>query len=121
VHAVDLDSRFPLPFTPPLQLANELLYYRRFKLTAIQLSVTHRYAAAQRRVSRNEASTPGYHLFEATASLGFPVGKHKDGAKIMLQVQNLFHTRYYNHISFYRYLNVPEPGRTLLLSLEISL
>jgi iron complex outermembrane receptor protein len=123
VYAVDLDSRFPLPFTPPLQLTSELSagLPETTLLGRARLSVTHRYAAAQHRVSRNEASTPGYHLFEAAVSSIFSMGKRKDGVKIMLQVQNLFHARYYNHISFYRYLNVPEPGRTLLLSLEILL
>ena len=123
VHAVDLRSRYPVPFTPPLYLATELsvrLPDAGF-LRRTRLAVTHHYAAAQRRVSRNEAVTPGYQLVDASASFALPVGKQKDGAKITLQLQNLFNTEYYNHISFYRYLNVPEPGRNVRLSLEISL
>lgn len=123
VYAVDLRSRYPIPFTPPLYLTTGLSvrlpdagFVRRPRL-----AVTHRYAAAQRRVSRNEAVTPASRVFDVSASFAFPAGKQKEGARITLQLHNLFNTAYYNHLSFYRYLNVPEPGRSVRLSLEISL
>ena len=123
VHAVDLRSRYPIPFTPPLYLTTgvsvrlpETAFLRRNRL-----AVTHRYAAAQRRVSRNEAVTPGYQLVDVSVAFALPLGKQNAGAHVTLQLQNLFNTEYYNHISFYRYLNIPEPGRNVRLSLEISL
>jgi iron complex outermembrane receptor protein len=38
---------------------------------------------------------------------------------VALQVQNLFNTKYFNHTSYYRLINVPEPGRNLVVNVYI--
>ena len=117
VHAVDMESGFPIAFTPPLTLIGEAAM-RWSKLLCFadnRAALTCRYAAAQRRVARNELPTAGYHLFDASLSVGIP------HVRLMLQVQNLLNTKYYKHLSFYRRLNLPEAGRNFLLSVQIPI
>jgi iron complex outermembrane receptor protein len=123
VHATDLDSGYPIPFTPPLSLVNEWSVgcKRWWFLSSGRAAFTCRYAAAQRRTTRNEKATPPYHLFDASLSAGFPLGGRAREWRVVVQVHNLFDTKYYNHLSFYRYLNLPESGRNFLLSVQIPI
>ncbi|MDR3365829.1 MAG: TonB-dependent receptor [Prevotellaceae bacterium] len=117
VHAVDMESGFPIAFTPPLGATGEVSV-RWSKLLCFadnRLALACRYAADQRRVARNELKTPGYCLFDAAVSLGMP------HLRLMLQVQNLLNTKYYKHLSFYRRLELPEAGRNFLLSVQIPI
>jgi iron complex outermembrane receptor protein len=117
VLAVDMESGFPIAFTPPLTITGEAIV-RWSKLLCFvdnRVALTCRYAADQRRVARNELQTAGYHLFDASLSVGIP------NIRIMLQVQNLLNTKYYKHLSFYRRLNLPEAGRNFLLSVQIPI
>ena len=121
VQAADLESGFPIAFTPPLNITGELsVRWKQWGLfTNNRLAVTCRYAAAQNRVARNEAATPGYHLFDLSLATGIPAGRGTD-VQLVLQVQNLFNTAYYKHLSFYRRLDLPETGRNFLITLQIS-
>jgi iron complex outermembrane receptor protein len=38
---------------------------------------------------------------------------------LSLQAQNLLNTRYLNHTSFYRLIELPEMGRNVILSLKV--
>jgi iron complex outermembrane receptor protein len=38
---------------------------------------------------------------------------------ISLQAKNLLNTKYFNHTSFYRLINVPEPGRNIVANITI--
>ena len=40
-------------------------------------------------------------------------------AQIRVKLNNVFHTEYYDHTSFYRLIDVPEAGRNLSVSLTI--
>jgi iron complex outermembrane receptor protein len=117
VRAVDMESGFPIAFTPPLSVTGEVSarWSKWLFFADNRAAVTYRYAAAQRRVARNELQTPGYHLFDASIGVGIPY------MRIMLQVQNIFDTKYYKHLSFYRRLDLPEIGRNFLLSVQIPI
>jgi iron complex outermembrane receptor protein len=117
VRAVDMESGFPIAFTPPLTVTGEAIvrWSKLLCFVSNRAALTCRYAAAQRRVARNELQTPGYTLFDASVSVGIP------SVRIMLQVQNLLDTKYYKHLSFYRRLNLPEIGRNFLLSVQIPI
>ncbi len=39
--------------------------------------------------------------------------------QITLQVRNLLNRKYFNHISYYRLIHVPEPGRNFILTLSV--
>jgi hypothetical protein len=38
---------------------------------------------------------------------------------ISFQVQNLLNNKYYNHTSYYRLLNVPEPGTNFIINVTV--
>ena len=73
--------------------------------------------ARQNRVDRNEDRTPGTNLFHIGGSLDLPVAGNK--VEITLTVRNIFNTRYYNHLSFYRKVEIPEPGRNFQLLIKV--
>jgi iron complex outermembrane receptor protein len=39
---------------------------------------------------------------------------------LALHAENLLDRRYYDHTSFYRLIEVPEPGRNIALKLELE-
>jgi iron complex outermembrane receptor protein len=109
----NLDERIPLPYSPPAGMHHTLGW----RGGAFGAFAECRAIAPQRRVSRNEEPTPGAVLWNlgATASLrlfGTPV-------EATLAVQNIFDTRYYDHLSFYRQAEIPEPGRNIQLHIKI--
>lgn len=118
----NLDSGLPLPLTPPFSLLSGMEY----KLPTISnifdngyLFVEYRHVSEQNRVDRNERITPGYGLLEA--GMGWNTYLGKQPIKFQLSGQNLTNTYYFNHLSRYRLLNLPEQGRNISVSLKIPL
>lgn len=77
----------------------------------------YRQVAAQNRVDRNERSTGGYGLFQA--GLGWEISLGSRPWKFQISGQNLLDTYYFNHLSRYRLLNLPEQGRNINFNLKI--
>ena len=50
-------------------------------------------------------------------TLDLPVAGNK--VEITLTVRNILNTRYYNHLSFYRKVEIPEPGRNFQLLIKV--
>lgn len=116
----NLDTGLPLPFTPPASVLSELRYsmdeaHQRYTY----FSISHRYWAAQQWVARNEQPTPAAHLLHASVGGTWRLGKQD--ITWQLQCRNLLNTPYFNHLSRYRILNLPEQGRNLMFSLKIPL
>lgn len=114
----NLETELPLPFTPPFSnLLN--IEYRIPELTKIFrnsfLNFGTRFTAAQNRVDRNEHPTDGYVLLNLGLGTEFQIGKQQ--IDFLLNIQNLLDTRYMNHLSRYRWLNLPEQGRNVSISL----
>jgi len=111
---------FPLPFSPPANLFGELQYSLNpdEKDGGIQLMLNSNLVARQNRVARNEATTPGYMLFGARAII--PARIDNLPLEITIQGNNLLNRRHYNHISFYRKLEIPEPGRNIQASVKLT-
>jgi iron complex outermembrane receptor protein len=115
----NLDNGAAIPFTPPLLLRNELTWTKHMKHgREINLAVEHVASAAQERTDVNEWVTPGYHLLNTTAGVGWPAGNGR--FDLLVQVRNLLDTPYLLHLSRYRILNLPEPGRNVMLSLRYT-
>jgi iron complex outermembrane recepter protein len=106
---------YPLPFSPPASAFGEISYLLQPERNqrSIRLSLHAKAAADQKRIARNEERTEGYVIFGA--ALFMPVRS----AEINLQAHNLLNTKYYNHISFYRKLEIPEPGRNIQILVKI--
>ena len=116
------DGTYPLPFTPPLTGLFGLEYsfpaYWKI-LHQSKVGLETRIVSAQKMHARNEMKTPAYQLVNLNLSTKiltkyFPLG-------INVQVQNLFNTRYWNHLSFYRQIGLPEAGRNVQLLLTIPI
>lgn len=119
VYAVNLDLKSALPFTPPLNLRSELSYLfkdinsvKKSKIGVELISV-----ARQSFTVPNELSTPGYNSVNFFALSELIFGNRR--INLMLKVRNIFNTSYYNHISFYRRIRIPEPGRDVQIFISI--
>jgi len=113
----NLNTKLPLPFTPPFSTLVETEYTFPvfsgiFKNTFILFG--GRYTAAQNRVDRNENTTDGYFLLHMGA--GTDITWKQQKIKLLLNVQNLLNRSYMNHLSRYRWLNLPEQGQNFNFS-----
>lgn len=110
---------YTLPFSPPPSALINLTWSPKAgnRLTGTYISVDYRLTAAQNNIVPPEKKTPGYQVVNVQAG-----GRIKWGNQpfiVSLQAQNLFNTRYLNHTSFYRLIELPEAGRNIILSLKI--
>lgn len=112
VYTYNCDERIPLSFSPPATMRNTLTWQKK----QYMLYVEWQSIARQNRVDRNEDRTPGANLFHVGASLDVPIAG--TDVEITLTVRNLLDTRYYNHLSFYRKVEIPEPGRNFQLLIK---
>jgi iron complex outermembrane receptor protein len=110
---------FTLPFSPPASgILN--IKYKKQKVIFIEhayLSVDYRITAAQNNVVPPENPTDGYQV--VNLGMGGEIVLIKQQINISLQVNNLFNTKYFNHTSFYRLINVPESGRNFIVNISI--
>ena len=116
------NQRYPLPFTPAPNAFAELEYrFRRTtgRLVDARFFINTKTALAQNRVSRNEIKTPAYKIVGAGISAKFKTSSNV--IELVLQAHNLLDTKYFNHISFYRKLEIPEPGRNIQILIKIPL
>lgn len=117
VRNYNLDTRLPLPFTPAPSVFTEVLYQFKGDKIKPNVGINYKWTTAQNRTDRNERVTPGYHLWGATAGAQLKLGGFE--ATLSVTGQNLLDTRYMNHLSRYRLLNLPEQGRNVTISLFI--
>ncbi|MDH6306307.1 iron complex outermembrane receptor protein [Parabacteroides sp. PF5-5] len=113
VYTYNCDDHIPLSFSPPATLRNTLSWER----GKLRLYAEHHWIADQNRTDRNEDPTPGANLFHAGAAVSIPLGATE--AEITLSARNLLNTKYYNHLSFYRKVEIPEPGRNFQVIIKV--
>ena len=116
----NLDKHLPLPFTPPFSVLTEIKYEKRIagqNLSNYFIGFDIQRFAAQNRVDRNEKKTPGYTLLNFSS--GLTVDVFNTPVNFNLSVNNILNTRYLNHLSRYRLLNLPEQGRNIILSMKV--
>lgn len=120
----NLETGLPLPFTPPGSILSEIRFGAE-KLWVFEnpyLFVNDHYVFEQSRVDRNEPETPDYNLINV--GFGFDIKlskKERVGAELHFRfsVQNVADQRYLNHLSRYRWINVPEQGRNFVITVKI--
>ncbi|MDR3137945.1 MAG: TonB-dependent receptor [Tannerellaceae bacterium] len=110
VYSYNCDDRIPIAFTPPASLRQTL----RWKINPFTFLLQWQSVATQRRVSRNEDPTYGAQLFHATLMLTLA-----GGITLTLAARNLTDLRWFNHLSFYRRIEIPEPGRNMQFLIRI--
>ncbi len=112
---------FTLPFSPPASAIFNIKYQKP-KMKFIEnayASVDYRITASQNNIVPPEETTDGYQLINLGFGGDIKVANQK--IDISLQIQNLLNTKYFNHTSFYRLINVPEPGRNFILNISIPI
>lgn len=111
---------FTLPFTPPASGSLGLKYTFLGRQTGTDgfISATLQAAARQDRIVPPEAPTPGYAIWNMAAGKAFAVGNCK--LQVNLQAHNLLNKRYYDHTSYYRLIDVPEPGRNFAVMVGLD-
>ena len=110
---------FTLPFSPPASALVNLKYSRE-KLAGLMnpwFSADYRLIFSQNKIVPPEEKTPGASVFNI--GLGGNLKVKRQQVSIALLVQNFFNTKYFNHTSYYRLINVPEPGRNVVLNVSI--
>lgn len=113
VYTYNLDENTPLSFSPPASMRNTITWKRnQFHIHAELYSI-----ANQNRVSKNESTTSGTNLINLGGNISIPI--YNTMVNISLSLRNLLDTKYYNHLSFYRKVEIPEPGRNFQLSIKI--
>ncbi|MDR2038489.1 MAG: TonB-dependent receptor [Bacteroidales bacterium] len=113
VYTYNLDEHTALSFSPPLSTRHTITFTGKI----FRLYTEWQYIGCQNRVAKNESTTPGAHLFNLGGSLNIPLGK--TCIDIQLSLRNMLDTKYYNHLSFYRKVEIPEPGRNIQLLIKI--
>jgi len=110
---------FTLPFSPPPSALLNLTWSPNLgkSLESTYLSVDYRITAAQNNIVPPEKKTPDYRVINVQA--GTRIRLYQQPIMISLQAQNLLNTRYLNHTSFYRLIELPEMGRNVILSLKV--
>ncbi len=107
---------FTLPFSPPpsMLLSMQLSPKPLANLKELYLRTDYVLAARQQNIVPPEEVTPGYGVVHLAAGGLMNLGPQQ--LKLAMQVKNLFNQTYFNHTSYYRLINIPEPARSLVLN-----
>lgn len=113
-------KNFSLPFTPPASALFTLSFEPELNesiLSKTYFNLDFRITAAQNRVTPPERKTPAYNVWGFSMGSEILIGQQE--IILDFSIQNLFNTKYLNHTSFYRIIELPEPGRNFVLTLKI--
>ena len=113
VYTYNGDEHLPLSFSPPASMRNTLTWEAASWSVYAQMESI----AAQNRVDRNEDKTSGSNLFHLGGKFDFKW--HNTPIEITLTARNVLDRKYFNHLSFYRKVEIPEPGRNLQVLIKI--
>lgn len=119
-YALNVESGYNLPFTPPLQGNGNLTFYQERTAKTLQywsVEWHQQYSAAQTLTDVNEKTTPQYTLSNLYGKVRFDF--RSVDLEVMAGVQNIWNTSYLKHLSRYRLLNISEPGRNFYVSLKL--
>ncbi|SDL71391.1 iron complex outermembrane recepter protein [Pedobacter sp. ok626] len=107
---------YTLPFSPPASALVNLTWSPE-SVKHSYFSIDYRITAKQNNIVPPEKRTPGYGLINIQAGTKF--GLCRQQLMLSLQAQNLLNTKYLNHTSFYRLIELPEAGRNIIVSLKV--
>ncbi|MBB3698759.1 TonB-dependent receptor [Flammeovirga yaeyamensis] len=118
VYSQNTERNRSFSFVPPLSSNTELTYTH----TVLSNFFSKPFASAnlqltgdQNRVDINEPTTPGYAV--VGLKFGTAFNMKRVYGNLIFRVDNLFDTYYMRHLSRYRILNLPEPGRNFSINL----
>lgn len=111
---------YSLPFSPPasvlFQTTYSLPFWKGWESNRLTLDVEG--VAKQHRIVPPEKITPAYLLIHLRAGTQKEILGHT--CVFHIQVKNLLNTRYLKHTSFYRLIDLPEPGINASFNFKIQ-
>lgn len=110
----NLNAHTATPYSPPATLRQTFSWTIIHDIT---LAPELQLIAPQNHVAHNELRTPGAILLNMTATWHFPFYGSK--GLLSLSAKNLTNTIYFNHLSYYRAIGIPEPSRNFQLSVTL--
>lgn len=118
LYTYNFQSNLALPFTPPGDFTLALNYNQPFQKQSLRIRLENRWVAAQNRTDRNERATPSAFLQNVILSYRIPLA----GSDLLfgLRISNAWDTPFFDHLSRYRLLNLPEQGRNIILQIKYS-
>jgi iron complex outermembrane receptor protein len=111
---------YTLPFSPPPSVIFNLKYKKQEVLKWLKnfyATIDYILCATQNNIVPPEKVTLGYQL--VNLRIGTEVFIRDQEFNISMQLRNLFNAKYFNHTSYYRLINVPEPGRNFIVNVSI--
>ncbi len=119
LYNLNITDGYPLPFSVPTKTTFDITYSSTTEgiCQSYYFSMGADYIFAQNRIARNEETTPDALLLNFSANAFWKIGKWAFITDF--QIHNILNTAYLNHLSFYRKLNAPEPGRNIQLIVKI--
>ncbi len=111
----------PLPLRPKTKInttiSTEFSSSKNFHLTSLYLQ--HIYKFKQDRIGLFESYTPSYNLFNMGINAELETNNHS--IELSLGVKNIFNTKYIDHLSRFKSLNVSNQGFNFYLGLRYSI
>ena len=109
---------YTLPFSTPWSVDADVKYTYHWKGEGF-VNLNAHIVGAQNEIVPPEKPTDGYWTLNASAGKQFPLSQSLT-LKAALNANNLLNRRYYDHTSYYRLIDVPEPGRnfSVMVGLE---
>lgn len=124
VQSINTVTGLALPFTPQPSSKTDVRYsiIPNDDRKNLDVLLNHKYymaAESSLRRDRSERATPSTHIFGLAIQFKTPLFNHP--LSIMLSIDNLFNTPFLNHMSRYRWLNIPEQGRNLSVVVRMTI
>ena len=112
-------KNYTLPFSPPPTLLFSLKYTPNItdKFMGTYFSIDYKLTGKQSRIVPPEFETEGYSL--VNLSMGTKLKWNQQWVHFTFRVNNLFDKKYLNNTSYYRLINLPEPGINFSVSVKI--
>ena len=108
---------YTLPFSVPWSVDAGLKYSFAWKGDGF-VGLNAHIVGKQDEIVPPEQPTPGYWTLNLTAGKQFML--HKNKLRVALHADNLLNKRYYDHTSYYRLIDVPEPGRNISMMIGLQ-
>ncbi len=110
---------YTLPFSTPWSVDTDVKYsFQPETDHEAYVALNLHIVGAQNNIVPPEKSTPGYFTLNMTAGKTFAF--HDNTLRVSLHAENLLNRKYYDHTSYYRLMDIPEPGRNVALMLTYN-
>jgi iron complex outermembrane receptor protein len=114
----DTDSYLPLIPQPKVNTLLKIEGSSKKKFKLDNISLQHLYYLPQNNLNLNETYSVDYHLINIGCNFKLDL---KQELLIKLGVRNILNTRYINHLSQLKTLEIPNPGRNFYLGININI